>query len=89
MAHSFWTLLPAYLFLHFSLAALASWAWLRSLLGDTFAPLVGAVVYTACGPTFSLTIFPSELPGHALLPMLLLGWHWLLSARVSLYYHTL
>jgi hypothetical protein len=69
----FWTFLPLYHFLHFVMAALGCWAWLRRFLGDRCGPLLGAICYTACGSSFSLSLYPDKLPGFAALPLLLLG----------------
>ncbi len=78
LAVDFLALLPLYCFLHFALAGVGTWAWLRASMGDRIGPLLGGVCYAACGPTFSLALFPDKLPGHAALPWVLLGLHLLL-----------
>jgi hypothetical protein len=70
--------LPWYIFGHLLLAGLAAWAWVRTRLGDGLEPLLAGVVYIASGPTLSLFLTPDKLPGHAALPVLLLGLHWML-----------
>lgn len=68
--------LPWFLFLHFSLGALACWAWARTRFGDGWESLTAGVIYGLSGPTFSLALTPDKLPGHAWLPVFLLGLHW-------------
>ena len=80
LAADFLALLPLYCFVHFAMAGVGAWAWLRASMGDRLGPLLGGVCYAACGPTFSLAMFPDKLPGHAALPWVLLGLHLLLCA---------
>jgi len=70
--------LPWYIFGHLLVAGLATWAWVRTRLGDGLEALLAGLVYIASGPTLSLFLTPDKLPGHAALPLLLLGLHWLL-----------
>ncbi len=68
--------LPFYLFLHFAIGAVATWAWVRTRLGDGWEAVLAGVVFALSGPTFSLAITPDKLPGHVMLPVILLGVHW-------------
>ncbi len=68
--------LPWFLFLHFLLGAVATWAWVRTRFGDGWEALLGGLVFALGGATFSLSLTPDKLPGHALLPAFLLGLHW-------------
>ncbi len=70
--------LPWYIFGHLVVAGLATWAWVRTRLGDGLEALLAGLVYIASGPTLSLFLTPDKLPGHAALPLLLLGLHWML-----------
>ena len=83
LALDFMALLPIYCFLHFAMAGVGAWAWLRASMGDRIGPLLGGVCYAACGPTFSLALFPDKLPGHAALPWVLLGLHLLLGGSAA------
>jgi|GEM_PF-6721328 len=75
--------LPWFLFLHFAIGALATWAWVRTRFGDGWEAVLAGVVFALSGPTFSLALTPDKLPGHVLLPALLLGLHWWLAEHRS------
>ncbi|MCK6526975.1 hypothetical protein L6R50_05235 [Myxococcota bacterium] len=66
-------------FLHLLVAAVATWAWARTRFGDGLGPWLAAVAYAASGATWSLLVNPDKLPGHAMLPVALLGLTWWLS----------
>ncbi|MCO4770221.1 MAG: hypothetical protein KDA24_09345, partial [Deltaproteobacteria bacterium] len=68
--------LPIFLFAHFAVGAIATWAWVRTRFGDGVEALLAGLVFALSGPTFSLAITPDKLPGHVLLPVLFLGLHW-------------
>ena len=68
--------LPLFLFLHYALAGLATWAWARTRFGDRLPSLLAGIAVLAAGPTLSLALTPDKLPGHALTPLFLLGLHW-------------
>lgn len=70
--------LPLYVFGHLALLGIATWAWVRTRLGDGLEALLAGVIGVGSGATFSLFLTPDKLPGHAALPVLLFGLHWML-----------
>ncbi|NOY26324.1 MAG: hypothetical protein GXP62_10675, partial [Oligoflexia bacterium] len=65
--------LPVYLWFHLWLGGLGVWAWTRRHTTAPAGPLVAAVAWMSCGPTWSLLTKVSVLPTHALLPWVLYG----------------
>ncbi len=73
LALSWFRALPIYLFIHYAVAALGTWLWLRRGTTDRLAPWLAGVFYACCGPAWSLATKVDKLPGYALLPLMLLG----------------
>ena len=70
--------LPLYVAGHLAVAGVATWAWVRTRLGDGLEALLAGLIFLGSGATLSLALTPDKLPGHAALPLLLVGLHWLL-----------
>jgi len=72
--------LPFYLFLHFVLAALGTWLWVKQATSERVAPWLAGISYACGGAAWSLATKLDKLPGFALLPFVLLGIGWLVGA---------